>query len=70
MSKFSDFQKKFRADYMPTGDELAHMAQEKLDVKKKSIVSNFNLYLKKLLDLEFNIYEQWEDKWSNNIIKE
>lgn len=70
MSKFSDFQKKFRADYMPTGDELAHMAQEKLDVKKKSIVSNFNLYLKKLLDLEFNIYEQWEDKCSNNIIKE
>lgn len=70
MVDFSEFQKKFRAKFMPTGDKLAQMAQDKMSVDKKIVEEKFNSYLKKLLDIEFEIYQQWEDKCSKNIILE
>ncbi len=67
--RFADFQKKLRAEIMPSGDELAHLAQQRLGADKARVEENFNKYLKELLSLEFQIYKEYERKCSAEIIR-
>lgn len=67
---FAEFQKKRRAELMPSGEELAKMAQRKCNFTSLQIKSDFNNCLKKLMDIEFKLYEQKEKECSEKIIKE
>ena len=55
---------------MPKGNELAEFAQEKVKINKNVLEKKFNNHLKQLIDIEFEIYQDWEDKCSIEIIKE
>lgn len=67
---FAEFQKKQRAELMPSGEKLAMMAQKKCGFTLSQIKSDFNGCLKKLMDTEFKLYEQKEEECSQEIIKE
>ncbi len=65
---FSEFQKEIRRKFMPSGEKLAELAQKKLAIKNAK--KKFNLYLRKLLDIEFELYKEFEKKCSIKIVKE
>ena len=67
---FAQFQKKRRVELMPSGEKLARFAQRKCGFPLSQIKSNFNDCLKKLLDIEFKLYEQKEKECSEKIIRE
>lgn len=66
---FKEFQRQLRMELMPSGDELARIAQERFPVKKTKVQTNFNLALKRLLELEFDIYKEYEKNCSTKIIE-
>lgn len=55
---------------MPSGSKLAKKAQCKCGFNASQIKSDFNNCLKKLLDVEFKLYEQKEKECSVKIIRE
>ncbi|GAB4306522.1 MAG: hypothetical protein Kow0090_21680 [Myxococcota bacterium] len=71
--QFVDFQKHYRADKMPGGETLALMTQKEcfqsVGISAQAIKRNFNKFLERLLDLEFEIYKREEKKCSVEIIK-
>ncbi|MFQ6031535.1 MAG: type II restriction endonuclease [Candidatus Zixiibacteriota bacterium] len=67
---FSEFQKAIRSKMMPSGDELAKLAQEKFAINRRKVKANFNRHLDRLLSLEFKIYKDYEKECSKTIIDE
>lgn len=67
---FKEFQKQLRVEYMPSGDVLAKITQERFPVEKYKVQTNFNLYLRNLLNLEFEIYNEYERDCSTKIVEE
>ena len=57
---FLEFQKKRRKELMPSGDKLAKIAQEKYCFTASQVKTDFNSCLRKLLDIEFSIYQEKE----------
>jgi hypothetical protein len=55
---------------MPSGDKLAKLAQEKCAFQTSQIKTNFNHCLRRLLDIEFELYKQKEKECSEKIIRE
>lgn len=68
--KFIEFQKKRRVELMPSGEKLATLAQQQCGFRPTQIKSDFNGCLKKLLAVEFKLYEQKEKECSQKIIGE
>jgi len=66
---FKDFQKELWSSLMPSGTELAKKAQEKLTIDKSELPQRFNSYLRKLIDLEFEIYKNYERDSATEIIQ-
>jgi len=66
---FAEFQKKRRAELMSSGKKLAKIVQKKCGFTLLQIKSNFNNCLKKLMDIEFELYEQKERECSEKIIR-
>lgn len=60
---------KLRVDLMPTGDELAKMAQSRYKITKSKIEKQFGSYLHKLMNLEFQLYKEKEVDCSSKIIE-
>lgn len=54
---------------MPSGAELANKAQEKLTLDRLQLPQEFNSYLRKLIDIEFEIYKNYERDCATEIIK-
>lgn len=67
---FKEFQKNKRRNFMPSGDELAEMAQNYYDFGKEEVEDNFNDCLENLLWKEYEMYLQFEKKCSTDIISE
>ncbi|NQV17895.1 MAG: hypothetical protein HQ534_05055 [Armatimonadetes bacterium] len=65
---FNDFQKTIRKQFMPSGERLAELAQKKLEMN--NIEKNFNLFLKQLLKIEFDLYKEFEKKCTIKIFDE
>lgn len=55
---------------MPSGDELARISQKRFSIEKSTVQIKFNLYLKKLLALEYEIYKEYERDCSSKIVEE
>lgn len=55
---------------MPSGEQLAKMAQKRCHFRPKEIKSDFNHCLRRLMAVEFRIYEQKEKECSQQIITE
>ncbi|MEA3476041.1 MAG: type II restriction endonuclease [Candidatus Cloacimonadota bacterium] len=65
---FQEFQKSIRKRFMPSGKQLSEFAQEKLIIK--DVEKNFNSYLRKLLNNEFELYKEYEKKCTLKIFEE
>jgi hypothetical protein len=65
---FNDFQKTIRGQFMPSGDELAELAQKELKIK--NVEQNFNKYVRELLIIEFELYNIFEKECSIKIFNE
>ncbi len=65
---FTTFQKEQRGKIMPSGEEIAEMAQKQIKIDKDKIEANFNQYLNQLLSKEFDIYKGLELECSKKII--
>jgi len=66
---FNGLQRELRVKLMPSGDELARLAQRKVGVNKRNLVGSFNDYLSELLSEEFEIYKEYEKRCSKEIIR-
>ena len=64
---FQEFQKVIRQNFMPSGKQLAEFAKEKLVIK--DVEKNFNSYLRKLLNNEFELYKEYEKKCTIKIFE-
>jgi len=65
---FNDFQKTIRGQFMPSGEQLAELAQKKLEMK--NVEQNFNSFLRQLLKIEFELYKEFEKKCTIEIFEE
>lgn len=65
---FNNFQKTIRGQFMPSGEQLAEIAQKKLEMT--DVETNFNSYLKQLLLIEFDLYKKFEKQCSVKIFVE
>jgi hypothetical protein len=66
---FAKLQKALRKELMPSGEKLAELAQQRLPMDKAKVKSKFNFYLSKLLDIEFELYKQFEKECSIKIVE-
>lgn len=69
-AKFLEFQKECRKELMPSGESLAKLAQKRCGSTASKVKADFNSCLKKLLDVEFEIYKEKEKECSAKIIRE
>ena len=65
---FNDFQKTIRGQFMPSGERLAELAQKKLEMT--NVEKNFNSFLRRLLEIEFELYKEFEKKCAIEIFEE
>ena len=65
---FNDFQKTIRGQFMPSGEQLAELAQEKLEMI--NVEQNFNSFLRQLLKIEFELYKEFEKNCTIKIFEE
>lgn len=67
---FLEFQKERRKELIPSGEELAKLAQKRCGFTISKVKADFNSCLRKLLDVEFEIYKEKEKECSVKIIRE
>lgn len=67
---FKEFFKVQRKKLMPCGENLAEQAQKNFQIDRRRIKEKFNLYLRGLLNLEYEIYKRYEKNCSFKIIGE
>jgi len=65
---FQILQKSIRGNFMPSGENLAELAQKKLKID--NVEQNFNLFLEQLLEIEFELYKEFEKKCTIKIFNE